>query len=535
MGNKYIMPCRIVISENTEEVSNLLIDKTMQVGFKDTGCAVIKQGGFVVLDFGKELCGGVAMTVRLTTVNPPEYAKCRIVFGESVMEAMSTLGEKNAQNAHAVRDEILSVAKMGTLTYGATGFRFVKIEAVYGDITVKAVKAKPDIKDIPYRGSFECNDELLNKIWQVGAYTVHLNMHEHLWDGVKRDRLVWMGDANPEISTIKVVFGYDECVENSLDFVKDEFDPDEWMNTYPSYSMWWIINHYEWYMQNGNLEYLKGQLDYIKKLIDNILAWVKSENKNKEEIFVDWSSKADCDAALVGVYAVAYKALDTAKEIFRIFNKAEFIQKCESGMEYIKGLKLRVPDQKQIAGLCAYSGLSDADWVNKEILSKNPVKGLSTFIGYYVLLARAKAGDFAETLDMVREFWGAMLDLGATTFWEDFDIDWVENSARLDEIVPEGKNDIHGDFGKFCYTQFRHSLCHGWASGPTAFLSEKIGGIEILEPGCRKVRINPELADLEWIKISYPTPFGNIDISAEKKDGKTEFDVTAPKEIEIIR
>ena len=26
-------------------------------------------------------------------------------------------------------------------------------------------------------------------------------------------------------------------------------------------------------------------------------------------------------------------------------------------------------------------------------------------------------------LDVIRTYWGAMLDLGATTFWEDFNID----------------------------------------------------------------------------------------------------------------
>lgn len=534
MNTKYIMPTRIVISENTEDISNLLIDKSMQVGFKNTDCAIIKQGGYVVLDFGRELCGGIAMTVRGTTIEYPEYAKCRIVFGESVMEALSTIGVKNAQNAHAVRDEVLSVARMGTLTYGETGFRFVKIEAVYGDLTIKAIKAKPDIKDIEYKGSFESNDERLNKIWQVGAYTVHLNMHEYIWDGVKRDRLVWMGDTHPEMSTVKAVFGYDDCIPNSLDFVKDEFLPTEWMNTFPSYSMWWIINHYDWYMQNGDIDYLMAQTDYIEELTDNIINWIKCDEKKEVEIFVDWSSRADVDAALVGVYAVAYKAMDTVKEIFKLAGNDKMIDKCQSAMEYLKGLNVSVPNQKQIAGLCGYSGFSDVKKINDEILSKEPLKGLSTFVGYYVLISKAMAGDYVGALDIIRNFWGAMLDLGATTFWEDFDIDWVENSARVDEIVPEGKNDIHGDFGKFCYTQFRHSLCHGWASGPTAFLSEKIGGIEILEAGCKKVRVKPELADLEWVKISYPTPYGNINIKAEKKDGKTVFNVTAPKEIEII-
>lgn len=28
-----------------------------------------------------------------------------------------------------------------------------------------------------------------------------------------------------------------------------------------------------------------------------------------------------------------------------------------------------------------------------------------------------------------------MLDLGATTFWEDFDINWKKNAARIDELT----------------------------------------------------------------------------------------------------
>ena len=43
-----------------------------------------------------------------------------------------------------------------------------------------------------------------------------------------------------------------------------------------------------------------------------------------------------------------------------------------------------------------------------------------------------------------------------------------ETHARIDELVPPGKKDLHGDFGAYCYVGFRHSLCHGWASGPTA-------------------------------------------------------------------
>ncbi len=78
-------------------------------------------------------------------------------------------------------------------------------------------------------------------------------MQYYLWDGVKRDRLVWVGDMHPETSVIQAVFGYDDVVPRSLDLIRDETGLPEWMNGIPTYSMWWIIIHYGWYMQNGDL------------------------------------------------------------------------------------------------------------------------------------------------------------------------------------------------------------------------------------------------------------------------------------------
>ena len=149
-------------------------------------------------------------------------------------------------------------------------------------------------------------------------------------------------------------------------------------------------------------------------------------------------------------------------------------------------------------------------------------------------------------LDCIRDYWGGMLQLGATTFWEDFDVDWMENAARIDELPQaaaeagqsaEGelaRVDVHGTYGGFCYQGYRHSLCHGWASGATPWLSENVLGVRILEPGCRKVKIEPHLGDLEWAKGTYPTPYGEISVShVRQSDGTIATEVDAPKEVEI--
>ena len=69
MNAKTLMPTRIVVSENTEYAENLLIEKPLQPGFSDKDCTVIKKGGFVVLDFGKEICGGIGAVVFTTGIS----------------------------------------------------------------------------------------------------------------------------------------------------------------------------------------------------------------------------------------------------------------------------------------------------------------------------------------------------------------------------------------------------------------------------------------------------------------------------------
>ena len=97
------------------------------------------------------------------------------------------------------------------------------------------------------------------------------------------------------------------------------------------------------------------------------------------------------------------------------------------------------------------------------------------------------------------------------------------------------KINVHACYGKYCYKGYRHSLCHGWASGVTAWITENILGVKILEPGCKKIKIQPQLGNLQWAKGTYPTPYGILVVEHRKDaEGKIKTDVKAPKEIEVI-
>ncbi len=193
-----------------------------------------------------------------------------------------------------------------------------------------------------------------------------------------------------------------------------------------------------------------------------------------------------------------------------------------------------VNKSKSGAALLSLAGMMDAKQTSDTVLKAGGPKDVSTFYGFYVLQALAKSGDTDTALDFIRTYWGAMLDFGATTFWEDFNLEWTNNAARIDELVPPGKKDIHGDYGAYCYEGFRHSLCHGWASGPTAWLSQNVLGVKPLEPGCKRVRVAPQLGNLKWAEGTYPTPLGPIRVRHDRKpDGTISSQVDAPKGVSV--
>jgi len=543
----YVRPKRILWQTTGEQaiVKNargLLEDRSGQVTLDAHQPCILEHKGRrpgILLDFGCELHGGVQIMVWDSKDHKP--ARLRVRFGESASEAMSDLGGRtNATNDHAVRDQTCLVPWLGTHEIGNTGFRFVRIDLMDegGFVHLKSVRAVFIYRNLEYKGSFRCNDERLNRIWQTGAYTVHLNMQDRLWDGIKRDRLVWIGDMHPETMTINTVFGAVDVVPASLDLIREETPLPGWMNGISSYSMWWVLIHHAWYTYHGDLAYLQEQKEYLTGLLDLLINEIGPDNQEQlgGNRFLDWPSSGNKKAIHAGLQSLLVMTLQAGAELCEVLDEPAMRAKC---LRAVNRLKRHVPDpgnSKQAAALMVLAGLADAGQMNREIMAADGAKRMSTFYGYYVLQARAKAGDYQGCLDVIRQYWGAMLDLGATTFWEDFNLEWTGNAAGIDELVPPGKKDIHGDFGNYCYKGFRHSLCHGWASGPTAWLSEHVLGIQVVEPGCRVVKIAPHLADLKWAEGTFPTPEGLIRVRHFKRpDGTIDTSVEAPEAVKVIR
>ena len=538
---EYITPTRIMkVTGDVRGQEQLLRPYVGQVSTTEPAVAVLKSSksgkASILFDFGKELQGGVQIIRAISS--DKKAAVFHLCFGESVTEAMSSVDAEGttATNEHSVRDFETSVPWLGSMITGETGFRFLRVDLVSEDVEVPlvAVRAVSRYRDIPYIGSFKCNDERINKIWETGAYTVHLNMQDYLWDGIKRDRLVWIGDMHPEVMTVGTVFGNHEVVRKSLDYVRDGTPATSWMNGICSYSLWWIIIHHHLYWYYGDKEYLSAQKTYLTELLRNVM---KNIDGNKEAYksgrFIDWPTNDNPDAIHAGLQALTVRALEAGSELAGWLSDPALAKECRDAATK---LRTYVPDNKgnkEAAALLAIEGMLDAKTAH-DIIVKYGAKDFTSFMGYYMLEALAKNGSYADALDLISEYWGRMLDLGATTFWEDFNYMDSKNAARIDEFVPEGKFDIHADGGAYCYVGLRHSFCHGWASGPTAWLSQHILGVEPASPGFKTVRIRPHLGNLEWVEGDFPTPYGIIHVTHSRRpDGQISSTVELPEGVEL--
>ena len=533
-----LFPSRVVLTRGkVKGASHLTEYKPAQVAIYPyhDACVLDNRGSDecagVLLDFGRELHG--TLTVSVWNMNGA-YANFRVRLGESISEALTPVGEKNATNDHANRDFPTGSGPWSSNETNESGFRFAYVELTSPDMfmELRCVTAALIYRDIEYRGKFESSDPLIDRIYNTAAYTVHLNMQRYLWDGIKRDRLVWAGDMNTEVATILAVFGENEVVPKSLDLVRDVTPVDSSMNGISAYNLWWMLCHEAWYRGTGNIDYLREQKDYLTEMLLRYAAYVNEDGSEclPEGRFFDWPTQNYPDAKHAGLQGLSRMAMLAGGELLKILAEPAAAEACFAAAQKLTAHKPPFGEWKQPAALLALGGIVDPKDAYENCIGKGGAKGLSTFLGYYTLTAIAAAGKYDEALDVMREYWGGMLKLGATTFWEDFNVDWMPGATGIDQVVPEGGIDIHGDFGAHCYLGLRHSLCHGWASGPAPYLAAHVLGLTTVEPGCRVMRFAPHLSGLEWARGLYPTPYGEIDVELTKSGALCK----APKGVEII-
>jgi len=465
---EYVLPVKVLNTDGAVfGAENLLTGGDLQICVNENSTCSITGKGFIVLDFGKEYHGGARI---LTHTASAPTVKVRLRFGESVAETYAELGEKGASNDHSLRDFETMLTSFSDMTFAQTGFRFLRIDFLEEQaVTIKNIYCAYTHRVFPAPAQFESKDERIKEIYSVAKRTIELCCQTYLWDGIKRDRLVWIGDTHPEMLALTSLYGKTDIIEDALKITAKQFPLGSWMNNMPMYSTWWVIIMADYSLMTGDFSFANEYKDYLLGIIKQCDECVKDDGSlDFPSYFVDWPTHEQIDElagcrALLTIMANKYNVL--AKNL-SLDNEVS-----NSLLAKLKKQKSTVKNAKQVIGLKYFADGSISE-EEKQILIEGGAKGMSTFMSYYILKTVAEVYSVDYAIQMMKDYYGAMLDKGATSFFEDFDMEWVENSNCLDQLPKAGERDIHGDFGKYCYIGFRHSFCHGWSAGVIKFLYE---------------------------------------------------------------
>lgn len=476
-----------------------------------------KIGNGTLVDFGKETFGYIKIHGL--------KGKGRLVlyYGES-------------------REEALDAAKCETLDYlyfngnqpetyihdGSKAFRYVQVQA---DVTVQydSISMLYEYLPLEYRGTFKSSDALLNNIWDVSAYTMHLTTREFFIDGIKRDRWIWSGDAHQSYLMNYYLFFDSPSVERTLLALRGKEPVTAHINTIMDYSLYWFVGIYDYYLYTGDTKFIETFYPRMKTLMEFCL------NRRNESgfleplegdwVFIDWAD------GLPKTGEVSFEQMLLARSLEAMSVSAEIAGEFEDQKQYQKlseDLKEKLFDvfwdqengvmkHQRVDGeiqdiVTRYANIfgiffnyfdeAQKQSVKNKVLLNDDVLQITTpYMRFYELEALCAMGEQEFVLDEIRDYWGGMLKLGATSFWEKYD--------------PQQSGDEHlSMYGR----PYGKSLCHAWGASPIYLFGKYYFGVNPTSPGYGTYEVKPNLGGLKWMEGKVPTPNGAVELYCSTKE-----------------
>ena len=464
--------------------------------------SVQKYNDGVLYDFGKELFG----FLYVSDVKASE--SIHVSYGESLEEAVD------------VENSILFEDVSGENRYKLRqrAFRYIYLTGAEN----ANIHAELEYLPIEYKGSFRCDDEDVNKIWNVCAYTLHLNMREVLTEAIKRDRWLWGGDAYQAFKFNNYLFFDKEIVRRSTIALRGKEPFNEHINTITDYSLYWVIGLHEYYVTYGDIEFIKNIYDKAVSLMEFCEAREDDKGfivkKNNDWIFVDWSD-IDKDGAVCAeqmLYIAANKAMaaltrlvgadpssyeekysrliETTNKFFWKEEKGAYIDCYESGKNHISrhanvfAILYDVANEEQKAKII------------ENVLENDKITKITTpYFEGFELDVMGKIGHFDFIENVIKTYWKGMLDLGATTVWEEYN----PNLSGAQHYEMYGNK-----YGK--------SLCHAWGASPIYLLGKYYLGVTPTSSGYETFEVKPYLGGFKFIDGVVPIKDGSVRVKLSK-------------------
>ncbi len=516
------------------------------------------RGVGVVIDFGTELDAELELTVEAASP-----AALFVSWGESLPEACGWGLPPSPSNGFPPAKESWPLA-VGSAkrVFAARGFRYVRVDAFDGAVAVR-VCAIVRLAGGARVGDFRCGDPLFQRLWQTSLYTARACTRPRaFWDGIKRDRHGWYGDARITQASLDAGFAAPGSAEGML----LEWPEHKWANGIPAFSFDACAMLRQLLVAHGSA---RPAIPEIYRRMRAFLGWVLGTQVDsrlrlvhREGVeyffgigFIDWSPQplggrfeelpwlqcAWCEAlghaAQVACWlghdedASAWSAAREtlapliARELWRPGGFPHTLERATAeeiwAMPHSPGLHHRLSylesqrfgpsrPSRHAAARAALAGVLDASMraASLAVFDDPTVPGIITpFYQFYEQWGRAACGDPLGALSRMGAYLEAMLvpNDGATV-WESFEPD-VTGFARWG---------LHG---------FPKSLCHGWGSGLVPLTTRWLLGVEPLAPGFAEVALHPP-APVAWAyQATVPTPFGPLRIARDALGSPVQYSV----------
>lgn len=478
--------------------------------------SITKTGKGILVDFGKE------------TVGFPYFhglkgkGRIDVYYGESKEEALDKenceLTDKSEADADKTPDLLFTDSK---------AFRYLYIETE-GNLTIGDVSMMFEYQPVEYRGSFRCSDELINRIWDVSAYTLHLTTREFFVDGIKRDRWVWSGDAYQSYLMNYYLFFDEPTVKRTICLLRGKDPVTSHINTIMDYTFYWFMSIYDYYMYTGDKAFIEQMYPRMETMMQFVLGRRNSrgllEGQPGDWIFIDWADGYMDKNGEVSFEQLLYsKSLETMATCANVLGKTDDQKKYQELANGVKSILMKdfwnedkhafihnMVKGKSDGAVTRYTNmfavffnyLSDKQKqeVKDNVILNDKIMKISTpYMRFYELEAMCNIGETNYVMNEMRSYWGGMLKEGATTFWEKYN--------------PEEKGAQHYAMYNRPY---RKSLCHAWGASPIYLLGKYYLGVKPTAPGYSEFEIRPVLGDLKWMEGTVPTPKGSIKVYMNK-------------------
>lgn len=486
-----------------------------------TGASTIKNSNSYLVDFGKETFGFV------TLHGIKGSGKISLYYGESKEEAMS------ADEAMTLdRLQFRSAVHTDSTMPLSKAFRYVNI-VCDNSISIDSASMLYEYAPVQQRGSFTCSDELLNRIYEVSRYTLELNTREFFIDGIKRDRWVWSGDAYQSYLMNYYSIYDNATVQRTMLALRGKDPVTSHINTIVDYTFYWFISIYDYYLYTGDSTFLKQMYPRMQSMMEYCLS-----RRNKDGLieglagdwtFIDWaaglSKKGEISFEQV-LFARSLEAMSVCASVAGDQSYGNVYKNLAAGikqkvMEYYWSNARQALVHSRIDGVSTtnvtryanmfgiffnYLNEGQQQAVKRNVLMNDSVPKITTpYMRFYELEALCAMGEQKYVLEQMKAYWGGMLSLGATSFWEEYN--------------PDKKGAEHyAMYGR----KFGKSLCHAWGASPIYLLGKYYLGVQPTSAGYATYTVQPNLGGLQWIQGKVPTPNGDIEVYCNNRQVKVK-------------